>query len=306
MNEKPCQAAAASRLVLGAAQIGMPYGINNHRGQPSRSEALEIVLEAWQGGICEFDTAQAYGESEMVLGDIFSELDIGKKVRVITKLNPAVNLKNTTAMESALESSLHRLRVKKLAGFMLHHEDQLDFWSQGLGGWLKKKKEVGLIEEIGISFYTPSKALKALEMDNVQFIQVPANVCDRRFENAGVFNRAAALKKKVYLRSVFLQGLLLAEPETISEKMAFAVPVVEKVQRLAHHLKLSVAELCLGYAIRRWPIAQIVVGAEIKCQVLQNLQMVQRTYPSNLVERVEGELVECGDRFINPNLWPRQ
>ena len=305
MNETSRSATLASRLVLGTAQMGMPYGINNRSGQPNQTEALEMVWEAWQSGICEFDTGQAYGESEKVLGDIFSKIGICEKVRVFTKLNPALDLKNTFVAEKALESSLKRLRVEKLAGLMLHHENQLDLWPQGLGAWLKKKRAGGVIEAIGVSLYTPSKALEVLEMADIQFVQIPANVLDRRFESEGVFRKAVALKKKVYLRSVFLQGLLATASASIPEKMAFAIPAVEKVQRLARQLELSVAELCFAYVILRWPIAQVVFGAETKEQVLQEIRMFRRTYPSNLIERVESELNEYDSRIVNPNLWPR-
>ena len=59
-------------LVLGTAQLGMSYGIGNRAGQPDPSRALEIVREARDHGISEFDTAQHYGTSEAVLGEAIS------------------------------------------------------------------------------------------------------------------------------------------------------------------------------------------------------------------------------------------
>ena len=57
-----------SRFVLGTAQLGMKYGICNSHGQPDEQECLSIVETAWNSGIRFFDTAQAYQESEKVLG----------------------------------------------------------------------------------------------------------------------------------------------------------------------------------------------------------------------------------------------
>ena len=60
-----------NRLVLGTAQLGMDYCIANTTGQPVYDTAKTIVQEAWESGICEFDTAQAYGQSEQVLEQVF-------------------------------------------------------------------------------------------------------------------------------------------------------------------------------------------------------------------------------------------
>jgi len=55
-----------SHLVLGTAQLGLPYGIANQTGQPDQVVATAIIREAWNQGIREFDTAQGYGDSEQV------------------------------------------------------------------------------------------------------------------------------------------------------------------------------------------------------------------------------------------------
>src|SRR5690606_21493334 len=51
------------RLTLGSAQWGMPYGIANRTGPPSRDELAELLRVARDAGIRAIDTARAYGES---------------------------------------------------------------------------------------------------------------------------------------------------------------------------------------------------------------------------------------------------
>src|SRR5467141_3083494 len=77
----PCQ-----RLVLGAAQFGMPYGIANTAGQPDSSTIIEIVSAVWSRGVRFFDTAQAYGASEEALGQALMRLSIGGEACVVSKL----------------------------------------------------------------------------------------------------------------------------------------------------------------------------------------------------------------------------
>ena len=58
-----------SQFVLGAAQLGMNYGISNKTGQPDKTEAFSILDEAIKNGVTMIDTAQAYGKSESIIGE---------------------------------------------------------------------------------------------------------------------------------------------------------------------------------------------------------------------------------------------
>lgn len=55
-----------SSLVLGTAQFGLNYGINNKNGQLPIEQLLDVLELAWDNGIREIDTAQDYGNSEQV------------------------------------------------------------------------------------------------------------------------------------------------------------------------------------------------------------------------------------------------
>ncbi len=296
----------AARLVLGTAQLGMPYGIHNLSGQPSSLDASEMVREAWTGGIREFDTAQAYGASEEVLGNAFVGLGIENDVRVLTKMDPRLDLSNRGALDAALQRSLKQLRIKKLKGFMLHHEGQLDHWTKTFHEWLTEKRLSEVVGSIGASLYTPSKALEALKMNEIQFIQVPANICDRRFEDAGVFALAESLQKIVYIRSIYLQGLFFMLPENVPGSMGFATKTLQKVRSLAQAMNLSIEDMCLGYVIHRWPKARIIFGAETREQIARNLFSCAQDFSSAALERIEQELMDCEERVGDPSQWPKQ
>ena len=72
--------------MIGTVQFGMTYGIANQQGRPSRKEVLEIIKFGYEAGICDYDTAAVYGESEEVLGQSFKDLGICHKVNVFTKI----------------------------------------------------------------------------------------------------------------------------------------------------------------------------------------------------------------------------
>ena len=224
----------------------MPYGIANKTGQPDFETAVSIIKTAWEYGIREFDTAQAYGESEAVLGRAFLSLGISNDVRIITKLDPKLEPQQRQKIKRAVDRSLERLQIPCLYGIMLHREEWLDNLNHGLEKTLQALVLDGTIQHLGVSLYTPAKAVQALESDIFDMIQVPANILDRRFADAGVFNLANEKRKQVYIRSVFLQGLLLMKPEDLSARMAFAKPTLSKIDNLCAQYKYTRQEIALA------------------------------------------------------------
>ena len=54
------------KLVLGAAQFGMNYGVVNSSGICSKTDLKKILDFSFSSGIKEIDTAISYGESEKI------------------------------------------------------------------------------------------------------------------------------------------------------------------------------------------------------------------------------------------------
>jgi aryl-alcohol dehydrogenase-like predicted oxidoreductase len=293
----------ASRLVLGTAQLGMPYGIANSTGKPDFETAVEIVKTAWESGIREFDTAQAYGESEAVLGNAFLSLGISNDVKVITKLDPKLEPHQEQKIKRAVERSLERLHIPSLYGLLLHREAWLDSFSHGLEKTLTALVQDGVVSYLGVSLYTPVKALRALAADIMDMIQVPANILDRRFTDAGVFDLARETGKQVYIRSVFLQGLLLMKPEELPANMAFAKPTLNKLDNLCGQYNYSRQEIALLYIKWKYPQAKIIIGAERPTQLEQNLIIWKNNFTSILGINEVDSWPMVGERVINPSLW---
>jgi aryl-alcohol dehydrogenase-like predicted oxidoreductase len=106
-----------SRLMLGTVQLGMPYGIANSTGQPSREVVRQILLTAIERGVNCFDTAAAYGDSEVLLGELLPEI-IGvsalEQQLIVTKVQPLTpeQLADRTQGEAAVRASVARSRQR--------------------------------------------------------------------------------------------------------------------------------------------------------------------------------------------------
>ncbi len=290
------------RLVLGTVQLGMPYGINNKIGKPDFSSARDIIKTAFNQGITRFDTSQAYGDSEEVLGNVFDNLKINTKVKVYSKLDPKLNLCDEFAVRQSVEDSLRKLKIDRLEGLLLHHEDGLRFWAEGLGGVLRGLVTKGKVKLIGGSFYTPQKAFDALDIDGIDIIQVPANILDRRFENVGVFSKAKEHNKDIFVRSIFLQGLLLMPLDYIPDSMKYVLPYLEQLEHMACDINMTRQELVLGYAATRWPSSFVLFGVESSKQVVDNVMVFSSNLPAKFNENIFKNIPEI---VLNPILWPK-
>jgi len=292
-------------LVLGTAQLGLPYGIANQTGQPDQNIATAIIHEAWKNGIREFDTAQAYGNSEQVLGKALGELGISSEAKIITKFDPGLDHLNAKIMSRALYRSLQQLGVSSLFGIMLHREEMLSLWDKGLAEVIYSLISSGKVKKIGVSVYTPDRAIEVLSTDGINIVQLPTNILDRRFENAGVFKLADEKKKTIYIRSIFLQGMILMNPREIPAKMAFARPVIEKLVSLSNDSGLSRQEMALGYIKSEMPNADIIFGAETPEQVRENVEAWKKKMPESLGNKVRALFANVDERILNPSLWPK-
>ena len=113
---------------------------------------------------------------------------------------------------------------------MVHNEDCLDLLNKGLSETLNELKKDGLTENLGVSVYAHNRALQALNSSLFNMVQVPSNILDHRFEKAGVFDIGSKLQKTVYIRSVFLQGLLLIESRNLPKRLLFAKSQIKKLE----------------------------------------------------------------------------
>jgi aryl-alcohol dehydrogenase-like predicted oxidoreductase len=238
-----------------------------------------------------------------VLGRALSKIGITSQAKIISKISPKLDPCDTRAMSDALEFSLEKIGIPCLYGLMLHTEEHLSQWSKGLSEILQIFVQTGKVKKIGVSVYSPNRALEALDLDELDMIQLPSNILDRRFENAGVFGIAAQKKKQVYIRSVFLQGLILMEPEDLPSNMSIAKPVIERIKSISNELGLTRTELALGYLKAKMPGAKMIMGVDTAEQITENLNFWKRKPMDKLVPIVSENFAQINGKILDPTLW---
>ncbi len=306
---------AGAELVLGTAQLGLPsYGRTNTKGRPSDSVGIELVRNGVRHGLACIDTARAYGRAEAVMGTALRPF--GDRVRVVTKLSPLSDLPEDASereVRSAVEASVYcsckELQLSRLPALLLHRWTHRTSHNGAVWRRLTELKSEGVIQKLGVSVSNPTEAKEAFADPEITHLQLPFNVLDGRWEAAEIDVLARKrLDVVVHARSVFLQGILLGDPEVwpIIEGFdaRYTVQALETMSRKFN--RVSRADLCLAFARSCDWIQGIVVGVEIWEQLNELIAHFQRPLLNNREMR---EIRECfldvSESLLNPALWPR-
>lgn len=291
-----------SRLALGTAQLGMDYGIANVAGKPNSQRAEEIVSAALDAGINCFDTAQGYGDSEAVLGSALKSLGVSDGALVVTKL--ASEIEPGDDISAAVGRSLAAVGTGRLFGLLLHRQEALDLWAASWRPLLEPLRDQGLVDYLGVSVYDNDYMDRALFIEGVDLIQAPFNVFDRRAQRYHWFERAAAAGKVLFVRSVFLQGLLLREPADLPAEMDFARGPLADFRAGCDEAGLTPLEAGLGYVLAAATGAVVIFGAETPEQVTEIAALARRWETAEFpVAAFEGLGQPDDSPVIDPRKW---
>ena len=301
-----------SRLTLGTAQFGMDYGVANLEGKPDDKNTAEILTRAVNSGVKSLDTARAYGDSERRIGKLLPE-SARESIKICTKLKPLNYLEENTKLEDVLNiidasvlDSCRELGRKKIDILMFHSSDDMFRWNGAALSRLEKLKEKGIIQEIGVSVYTPQEAIKCLKDRRIKHIQIPFNILDSRWLTEKFLEKIASRPDvSVHVRSVLLQGLLVNHSDIWPKWLANRIEIVEKIDLITKKLsRKSKLDLCIAY-IRsfKW-VNSLVLAVETPKQLEEilicfnepELKEEQILFISNYFKNVP-------ERLLNPSCW---
>ncbi|AMR26626.1 hypothetical protein A0257_05580 [Hymenobacter psoromatis] len=291
----PETADLARRLVLGTAQFGLAYGINNTAGQPTPAAVAEVLAAARAAGLTLLDTAAAYGNSEARLGEFDEEI---ADFQIITKISAGPPM----LVAQHLAESLARLRRTRLYGMLFHAFGPLQAEPAAWAA-LQAARAAGQVARIGVSLYHPHEAEWLLAQGwDIDLVQVPYNVLDQRF--AAVLPRLAARGVEVHVRSAFLQGLLLREPASLPPLFGSLVPKLTRLRALAAGAGVPLPAALLLFAAYAPGVARAVIGVDSAANLRENLAASAYVRAAEALRPALTALAETTDTFILPYTWP--
>ena len=300
-----------SRMTLGTAQLGMDYGIANRIGQPDTKAACQILKWALDLGINTFDTASDYGNSEEIIGTFFEKqralFEMPIIVTKIPRIKPPVDTSFAQIYDfirDSLISSASRLKMRQIPIMLMHHAPDMTAYGRQVIESLNKLKKEGLIKHAGISVYDPEEVKDFLRIGQLEVIEIPINLFDRRLLDQGLLVELAKKEILVLARSIFLQGLFFLDPN----KLPAGLHPAEKPLRQLHHLSqetgISIEVLAVTF-VRDLPgISSLVIGVETVEQLERNVEILNAPpLPERINEKLAQDYSNIAEMIINPSLW---
>lgn len=149
---------------------------------PADAEAmarLKKVLQAfYDGGGRVLDTSPMYGNAEVVLGQLLSELGLTDKLWIATKVWTRGRDNGIEQMERSLE----RLGRDQLELIQVHNLKDTASHLETLRAW----KDAGRVRYIGVTHYLEdyhNQLLKLIQREPLDFLQFNYNLAERNAEN---------------------------------------------------------------------------------------------------------------------------
>lgn len=296
-------------LSLGTVQLGMDYGIHNTNGKPSTETAFRILDAAMDAGINTLDTAAGYGNSEEVIGAWLKTVPVEKRPFIVTK---AAKLDHSSLdalridLHNRVEASKKRLGLTQLPMLMLHNCEDYLCDMDNVRTVFNELKASGDIRFSGISAYS-GHDYGILAESGFDAVQIPVNIFDwGQIENGGL-RKLQESGMMIFVRSVYLQGLVFQDPDALPERMTFCKETLQKFRTLCKKFDLSPASLALSYALSLPGVTSLVLGSETVEQVRQNADLLTRAVtlsPAQMAE-IRENFVDTDPHILNPGTWPK-
>jgi len=274
--------------MLGSAQFGLHYGATNLRGKTSLEEAQQMLQLGFAQGLEGLDCAAGYGDAERMLGQL--EL---QDCQLTTKIACA----SQHSFNQQLAESLGRLRRDYVDDLLIHDPQVLssaDAYNRVILE-LEDIKRDGRAKRVGVTVYDVQQTRHIVEQGWIpDVIQIPLNIWNQEFLLTGELRNLKQLGVRVQARSLFLQGVLLAE--TLPESLAKLEPVYSRWRQFLVQSNMTALSACKSFAAAQMDVDHWILGFEDHLQMLAFLNC-----PAS---RLEWESMHIDDPdVVNPSRW---
>lgn len=282
------------KLILGTAQLGLNYGINNIIGKPAFEEANQILELAFEKGIRTLDTAGAYGDSHRVIGNYHNK-NSKNKFKIITKLPKSFDKLN---LNSIISVYLQELNVERIEVLMFHSFESYKNYSDEI----ESLKSNSFVNKIGVSVYSNEEIEFLINDLRIDLVQLPFNLFDNNNKRGKIIKKLKDSGKTVHTRSVFLQGLFFKKNDSENMTVKNLKSELKNLLIISKKYKIGVPEMSLLYCLKQDNIDMVLFGVESTNQLIENLKSVQYGLDHKLIREIESINIK-NNNFLNPSLW---
>lgn len=276
-------------LILGTAQFARDYGVlRKIRLHGEKSDPVEILEKSRLLGFGAIDTAPIYGTAEAVIGNFDTAQEIHTKIR------PGKNFARS------LKDSLRALKREKVELVYLHDSRLLHHLDSTARSALSALRNQGA-DSLGASVYDEEDFSLALNSGVFQVIQVPMSVIDNRF-NGKILRAARSEGVKIYARSIFLQGILLASPSELPPSVMGLSSFIENFRRVCQDWEVDPVDALCRFVVERTEVDGVLVGVSDLPELERVHMALRASVPGELLDKIEA-LPQPTRALTDPRKW---
>ena len=281
-------------------QFGIDYGVNSVDGQVKPEEVQKILSYAHSKDINLLDTAPAYGNSEKILGKKnISDFKVVTKTRHFDSLE--IKNSDVRLLKDDFHNSLKDLKQESVYGLLIHNaDDLLKPGAEKIFHQLEELKQTGKVMKVGVSVYDYKSLQFILDIFDLDMVQVPINILDRRLIDSGMLALLYSKGIEVHARSVFLQGLLLMSDKTRPNKFNRWSGLWKVWHEWLNDNRISALEATIRHAISFPEIPKVLVGVDTVNQLKEIL-----IASCGVLPEIPDELCTEDSDLLNPSNWER-
>ena len=251
------------KLVLGTANFGDNYGISN-KLRLSTQEVDEILNWA-SGKIEELDTSEDYKGYHKAISKH------SKNFKTTTKIN-LNQLGSIKDLAPKVINICKEIGIEKIERVLLRPHTADPIFTLDAIKELEKLRLIGSIASLGLTIYETKEMDYFIGvLDFPITFQVPLNLLNRGFQERITSNPIRYQGFNFYVRSVFLQGLLLMNPEDIPHHLTEAIETIRSLNDKLDKLGSSTLEATFAFIRNQNWVTGAVVGVTSLDELKTNL-----------------------------------
>ena len=286
-----------TKLSIGTANFNKNYNfINSYKIQ--KREIKEISRYLKKNKIKNIDTALNYNNERLI------KLFCSKSHNIVTKIdlkNFKKNKNNWSLKKNYLINLKNSLKVKSFYGVLVHissHSEIKKRDCKDLINFLINLKREKIIKKIGFSIYEPKDADIILKTYDIDLIQIPLNLFDRRFEKQGYLEKFKKKHIEIHTRSIFLQGLLLENK--VPKNFKHWTRNFKQIDEWTSLNNISKLQACIQYILGIAEVDKVIIGVNNLRQLKQIVKNFKK--PSRHINFSQN-FGSSNLKLIDPRKW---
>ena len=298
----------ASEVSLGTAEIGLDYGFKGspQYARPSVQDSIRLIHGAVNRGINWLDTARVYGNSEEVIGQALKNVSPKPQISSKVAFDDQVSDMDSTSVRQwvfdSIESSLSSLKQDVLDLLYIHNATESLLQKTCIRDSLEEARAQGKIRLAGATCYEEKDALVVLKDPLFQVLQVPFSLLNQTMRRQ-VFPEAARKGVGVFVRSVFLRGVLTPQIDFLPERLAPLRAQAAKIIQVLGSEVDGLAEAAVRFCLSLPEISSVLMGLKSESELEANIPGLSRgPLPEVMMSALAG-LSLSDQTLVDPIHW---